>query len=284
MASFDATILGRIYDAPSFRITAEQIRAYGAATNDETPAVVRGAVAPAVFAVVPLRPAIRALLSEVTPLYEQLGGLHGEEDIFVHEPLEAGMVVKPRASLIGIRQRRTGTSVIAKGETIDEAGRLVNEQFITLYFPGAEAGESLGVDAPDHRLSEDVRSRPPDRDVKQATDHDQPVRYAAASGDTGRYHLEEEAALAVGLPGIIMHGMCTMAFAARAIVELAAGSDPASLRRIAVRFTRPVRPGDELTTHLWQLDGNGSYGFETRDGDGELVLGAGRAEIANAGR
>ncbi|MGB0101289.1 MAG: MaoC/PaaZ C-terminal domain-containing protein, partial [Nocardioides sp.] len=43
------------------------------------------------------------------------------------------------------------------------------------------------------------------------------VRYAEASGDHNPIHQDEAVALSVGLPGVIAHGMYTMALAARAV-------------------------------------------------------------------
>ncbi|HLA23866.1 MAG TPA: MaoC/PaaZ C-terminal domain-containing protein [bacterium] len=282
MTSFDGSVVGRRCDGPGFEVSADRIKAYAAATNDSTPVSVAGTIAPPVFAIVPLRPLIRAMLLDTTPLYGQLRGLHGEQDILVFAPIKSGMILRPHGSVIGIMQRATGTAVIVQARTEDQHGALINEQFITIYFPGATAARSVGTDAPEHRLPETVLGRHPDAVVAQQTDADQPARYAAASGDTGAYHLDEEAARAVGLPGVIMHGMCTMAFACRALIEHA-GDDSTRLRRLAVRFARPVRPGERLTTLIWRLDGQGGsgiYGFETRTESGAPVLTHGRAEVA----
>ena len=45
------------------------------------------------------------------------------------------------------------------------------------------------------------------------------VRYAEASGDHNPIHQDEDVARSVGLPGVIAHGMYTMALAARAVGE-----------------------------------------------------------------
>lgn len=63
------------------------------------------------------------------------------------------------------------------------------------------------------------------------------VRYAAASGDQNPIHQDESVALSVGLPGVIAHGMLTMALAARAVDEWFPGSTVVSL---ATKFTNPV--------------------------------------------
>lgn len=280
-SQFDVNVVGRQYVGPEFGVTRERLSEYAAATNDDTPAAVAGDLAPPVFSFVPLRSAYRAALTDTTPLYRQNRGLHGEQDIFFFSPIEPGMVLTAHGSVIGIRKRRTGTAVVLNAQTRDQEGLLVNEHFITLYYPGAEVDEDAGVDPPDHRLPDEVTGREPDARIVQETDLDQPVRYSAASGDTGAYHLDEQAARDIGLPGIIMHGMCTLAFAGHAILDEVAGGDVRRLRRLAVRFSHPVIPGELLETRLWRLHGDRStpFGFEVHNPLGVAVLTHGRVEI-----
>jgi acyl dehydratase len=63
------------------------------------------------------------------------------------------------------------------------------------------------------------------------------VRYAAASGDHNPIHQDEEIARSVGLPGVIAHGMYTMALAARAVEEWFPGAEVVHL---GCKFTSPV--------------------------------------------
>ena len=63
------------------------------------------------------------------------------------------------------------------------------------------------------------------------------VRYAAASGDQNPIHQDEDVARSVGLPGVIAHGMYTMALAARAVAEWFPGAEVVSL---GCKFTSPV--------------------------------------------
>ncbi len=63
------------------------------------------------------------------------------------------------------------------------------------------------------------------------------VRYAAASGDHNPIHQDEDVARSVGLPGVIAHGMYTMALAARAV----SGWFPdAEVVSFGCKFTNPV--------------------------------------------
>jgi acyl dehydratase len=63
------------------------------------------------------------------------------------------------------------------------------------------------------------------------------VAYAEASGDHNPIHQDEEVARSVGLPGVIAHGMYTMALAARAVADWFPGAEVVSL---GCKFTAPV--------------------------------------------
>jgi acyl dehydratase len=63
------------------------------------------------------------------------------------------------------------------------------------------------------------------------------VAYAAASGDQNPIHQDEEVARSVGLPGVIAHGMYTLALAARAVADW---YPEAELVSFGAKFTSPV--------------------------------------------
>ena len=63
------------------------------------------------------------------------------------------------------------------------------------------------------------------------------VRYAAASGDQNPIHQDDAVATSVGLPGVIAHGMYTMALAARAVSGWYPGAEVVSF---GCKFTNPV--------------------------------------------
>ena len=69
------------------------------------------------------------------------------------------------------------------------------------------------------------------------------VRYAGASGDFNPIHWNERVATSVGLPGVIAHGMFTMALAGRAVTDWT--GDPGALLEYQVRFGRPVLVPDD---------------------------------------
>jgi acyl dehydratase len=68
------------------------------------------------------------------------------------------------------------------------------------------------------------------------------VRYAGASGDFNPIHWNDRTAKAVGLPGVIAHGMFTMALAGRAVTVWAGAG---AVVEYGVRFTKPVVVADD---------------------------------------
>ena len=70
------------------------------------------------------------------------------------------------------------------------------------------------------------------------------VRYAGASGDFNPIHYRDDVAHAVGLPGVLAHGMLTMGLAIQPVVDWA--GDPARVLDYQVRFTRPVPVDPDL--------------------------------------
>ncbi|MCC2031225.1 MaoC/PaaZ C-terminal domain-containing protein [Microbacterium allomyrinae] len=64
------------------------------------------------------------------------------------------------------------------------------------------------------------------------------VRYAGASGDFNPIHYRDDVAAAVGLPGVLAHGMLTMGLAVSTIEEWIGDTD--RVIEYGVRFTKPV--------------------------------------------
>ena len=264
--SFDVSALGVPGPEHRYEVTADALRAYANATDD----LPGGPV----FAVVPVFPAIAPASRSVASEEARKQVVHYEQDLLLHAPVEAGTMLVSRATPVALLARPNGTSLVIKTETRTDDGRLVNEQYVTEFFRGIVADASVGDRAPDHRLAVDGE---PSADVSYRIAEDQTARYAAASGDDFAIHLDDEFARAVGLPGRIVHGLCTLAHAGRAVLATAGVDDPRAVRRIAVRFSAPLFPGELLTTRVWRADGG--YGFDALAGD-RTVLKDGRVELA----
>jgi acyl dehydratase len=111
------------------------------------------------------------------------------------------------------------------------------------------------------------------------------IRYAGASGDINPIHWSDRVAAAAGLPGVIAHGMLTMALAGRFVTEWT--GDPGAVVEFGVRFARTVVVPDDddgvlLTVSgvVTEIRGDGLVGVElTAMVGNEKVLSQARAVV-----
>ncbi|HEX2047559.1 MAG TPA: MaoC/PaaZ C-terminal domain-containing protein [Acidimicrobiales bacterium] len=276
--------LGTLYDPRTAPIDAGRARAYAAATNDPNPRYLSGEYAPPVFAVVPTWDAMMVALHDVVPAADQVAMLHAEQDMHFFRPLVPGRGLVTFAEAYSLRSGRMGTRFTMRVVSAYEDGQPVVEQFATMLIRGVDPVEDGGPAPPSHAFPPEAKSA---RIAEVATkvEVDQALRYAEASGDANPIHVDDDAAKAVGLPGVILHGMCTMALCGRAVVDELAGGDPTRLRRLAVRFYRPVFPGHDLVTTLYDIGNEGDrriVAFEASSA-GKVVVRDGRADVGPSG-
>jgi acyl dehydratase len=111
------------------------------------------------------------------------------------------------------------------------------------------------------------------------------VRYAGASGDFNPIHWNDRIATGVGLPGVIAHGMYTMALVGRAVTGWA--GDPGAVVDFNARFTRPVVVPDNdegvevtVSAQVREVTGEGYAVLDlTATCGGEKVLAGARATV-----
>jgi acyl dehydratase len=105
------------------------------------------------------------------------------------------------------------------------------------------------------------------------------VRYAGASGDFNRLHHDEAFAKAVGLPGVMAHGMLSAGLLGSFVTRW---FGPGSVRRFKVRFREKVLVGDRLSAEgrvVGEIEGGYALELALRRDDGVVVV-SGTAEVA----
>ncbi|MGD9513495.1 FAS1-like dehydratase domain-containing protein, partial [Mycolicibacterium sp.] len=199
--AFDDSGLDTWTDDDHFEVTRERIAEYAAATNDPIEAHRNGDVAPPVFAIVPVFESMMMPTVDVLPVELVPRVVHGEQDFYFHRPIRPGDKLVSRGKMIGYEGLDNGTRAAILIECRTEGGELVNEQYVTCFVRGFNAGKKIGELSPSHKFDEALRERDPLARVAQHIDHDQTFRYSPASGDPMPIHLDEEVARDAGLPG-----------------------------------------------------------------------------------
>lgn len=88
-------------------------------------------------------------------------------------------------------------------------------------------------------------------------------------------HTSRKFARSVGLPGAILHGAATLAYAVREMVDAEAESDPARLRSLSCQFTGMVLPGSDITVRVTAIEPEGdrkNVFFEVLNSSGKKAV------------
>jgi len=279
-------LVGRKYPESRWPVTAEAVRAYALAVNDDNPAHLdedtkTGLIAPPMFVVAAAAP------SEILPLSdEKLTGpsdeffrrmVRGDNDITWNDVIHPGDVLVSSAVVAGVETKSNG-ELLRVDVTLRRDGREVARVGCGYFLRSDDPKTN-----PKGAGSSPQMRGPVVHAVDMTVTADQPKRYAEASGDRTPIHLDEQTARLFGHPGIILQGSCTMAFVGKAVVDGFCEGNPARLKRLRVRYARPVMPGDVVTTIFWRLDDNTAqlrYGIESKKQDGTVVIKNAYAEIA----
>ena len=97
--------LGQWTEGPEFKVEADRTKAYAAATNDANPAHVNGAVAPPVFAVVPIWDTMAGAMAGVVPPEVLMLVVHGEQDMRFQKPIVPDAVLRSKAGPAAAHKR-----------------------------------------------------------------------------------------------------------------------------------------------------------------------------------
>jgi acyl dehydratase len=192
--------------------------------------------------------------------------VHAEQELTVHRPLPSEGSMRITARISGIYDKGSGALVRMETSGLDP----VTEQTLVTtrlgYFVRGEGGFG-GSSA--EREKWEVPNAEPDLIIVSPTRPDQALLYRL-SGDRNPLHSDPAFAAAARFGRPILHGLCTYGVVARVLLRACCGGDPARFRSIFARFTKPVYPGDSLTTSLWTR--GDAVLFQTTNGNGEVVL------------
>jgi acyl dehydratase len=196
--------------------------------------------------------------------------VHASQALAVHRTLPSTGRVTARAFISAVWDKGTNTLIEVTCAGDDAAGPLFEARSGTMILGlggwGGERGPSAAGDT--------MPNREPDVVL---TEHVRPEQSAIyrLSGDLNRIHIDASAAQAAGFADVFLHGLCTLGFATRSVLKVAAPTEKMS--HVEVRFASPVYLDQPLETRLWNTD-RGQWRFVTLQ-QGRTVLGGGRATV-----
>jgi acyl dehydratase len=255
---------GRRYGPYPVRAVAEKVAEYVAATGDDphrwtevAPPSYAGAL---LFAVAP------RLLADPEVAASAGAVIHGEQTFAWHRavPVDGALLVTGR---VGRVRERGGTFFVGFDlEITGDDGPLVTGTSLFLMSgdrPPAAAGSE--EDEPASGEGSRLGWPPPGDTLARSASRADLVRYAGASLDWNPIHWDHAAAVAAGLPGVVVHGLLQSAW----LCQAAGRATDRALVTARFRFRAPLRPAVEVTATGQDTAG----GFETSlvTPDGEVV-------------
>lgn len=285
MAGSNRDYLGVAQPTRQLALTPQRVAAYLDATGDDNPRYRSEQLAPPMSVVIGTIPhGVAPLLQDVAFIGDRnrlLKLLHGEEDIRWFAPVHSTDVLCLTSTVVDLADKSVGEimEIETRVTNADGVHLATVETGLVLRDPKPVEARQKGIRAP---REEPALTAAPVGEALVAeweVAEDQSVRYAQASGDENPIHLDDAVAAKAGLKGKILHGLCTMAFAQRTVIEHALAGDPTGLRRLKARFSRPVFMGDRLTCTLQPVAVEGHYRVSVHNQDGVLVLRDGVAQV-----
>ncbi len=271
-------LLGKEYDPQAYVVSAEATTAYARAYNEDNPRFFEadrpsGILAPPLFGAVASWLSLMTVVTDAELNVDVLRLVHSRQDMRFFQPIIPGDTINSTAKIVAIEEQPGGESLAVDLHCCNQTGETVQRITFTAFIRGQGRRPRTRAATDKNPASEPLHR------VSQTIDADQTFRYAKASGDRNPIHIDEDIAKLAGLPGIIVHGLCTLAFASKAIIDSVCEKDPRRLKRLSAGFARPVLPSQTITTAIWPDANAGSYRYETVNPNGRAVIKPGYAEI-----
>jgi acyl dehydratase len=205
--------------------------------------------------------------------------LHGEQSFEIHKPIPVEGAVRGEYEIEAIDDKGAEKgAVLYQLKRLYDAG--TNELLATvrsvLFMRGDGGCGSIGVAPPQ---SSPLPQAHPSRSCEIKTLPQQALIYRL-SGDLNPIHADPAAARKAGFERPILHGLCTMGVATRALIDTFAPGEPARLRAMFVRFSKPVFPGETIVTEFFETDDAIRFRCRVKERDA-IVLDRGSAVIAS---
>lgn len=205
--------------------------------------------------------------------------LHGAQalELLAPLPLETDLVARNAVSGLVDRGADKGAVVEVTREIATGAGTPI-ARVVSAYMCMGDGGfggsQTRAAHAP-------VRpERTPDATARIATLPQAALLYRL-NGDMNPLHADPAVAARLGFDRPILHGLCTLGYALRAVLDGMAGGDAGRLRAVSARMSRPTYPGETLEISMW-TEGD-SLAFEAKAPARDVtVLSGGRVQLAAA--
>jgi acyl dehydratase len=206
--------------------------------------------------------------------------IHLRQDSAFHSQIRPGDTLTLSTTLTGVKSTGRGAVVRSRADTINTASgaKVVTTRSSALFMGVSVDGDDVDLEESGAQAVEELPST-----AEHTTLHiarELPHLFTECARIWNPIHTERSAALAAGLPDIILHGTATWALAGKEIAKRYADGDARRLRRLAGEFSAMVIPGEDIVIeHAPSASDANVVRFAVRNHEGALAIRNGVAEI-----
>ncbi|CAH9094866.1 unnamed protein product [Cuscuta europaea] len=183
--------------------------------------------------------------------------LHGQQYIEIYKPLPSSGSVINRACIAGLHDKgKAAVLEVEIGSYEKESGDLLCMNRMSIFLRGAGGFSkssnpySYSKYPANQTASLKIPNRQPSVVFEDCSQPSQALLYRL-SGDYNPLHSDPMVAEVAGFSRPILHGLCTLGFAIRAIIKCVCRGNTNMIKGISGRFLLHVYPGESIVTEMW---------------------------------
>ncbi|KAK6131371.1 hypothetical protein DH2020_034891 [Rehmannia glutinosa] len=183
--------------------------------------------------------------------------LHGQQYIEIYKPLPSNCCIINKATVAGLHDKVKAAVLEIELKSYEkESGVLLCMNRFSIYLRGAGGFSkssqlySYTKYPSSQTLAYKIPNSQPFAVYEECTQPSQALLYRL-SGDYNPLHSDPMVAETAGFSHPILHGLCTLGFAVRAIIKSICRGEQNMISNISGRFLLHVYPGETLITEMW---------------------------------
>jgi peroxisomal enoyl-CoA hydratase 2 len=205
--------------------------------------------------------------------------LHGQQYIEIYKSLPSNGPIQNKASVVGFHDK--GKAAVLEIEVVsyeNDSSEPLCMNRISIFLRGAGGFSKSSQPYSYSKYPNNQATAPkipktqPFATFEDCTQPSQALLYRL-SGDYNPLHSDPSIAQVAGFSRPILHGLCTLGFAVRAIVRCICRGDPDMIKSISGRFLLHVYPGETLITQMWILDSRVVYQVKVKERNRAVLSG-----------
>ncbi|XP_021851085.1 enoyl-CoA hydratase 2, peroxisomal [Spinacia oleracea] len=183
--------------------------------------------------------------------------LHGQQYIEIYKPLPSNSCIRNTAKVAGLHDKGKAAILEIEMTSFDEESKeplCMNRTTVYLRGAGGFSRSSHPYSFTNYSGSQfpaiKLPRTQPFASFEDVTRPSQALLYRL-SGDYNPLHSDPVVAETAGFPRPILHGLCSLGFAVRAVIKCICKGNSDMVKSLSGRFLLHVFPGETLITEMW---------------------------------